>query len=366
MSDRERSRSRSPEPPASVPAPAQDPPSGNGNGNGNHESSDPVKLYIGNIDYGTTDESLRAYFEKHGNVTDAFVPKEKGTSRPRGFGFVTFATREEAMSAMEKLDGTELDGRTIRISESKPREKSNGPFNANGSAEVKLFVGNLSFDTQTDSIKALFESIGPVNDCYMPTDRGNNRPRGFAFVTMPSSQAEEAMKRLTGQDLDGRAIRIEEAGGKKASRDDFRGGGGGAGAYGGGGGGGGGDRYGSRGGGYDRDRGYEDGAGGGSRGGHGGSRGGYGSRRDERGGGRDDRDRRRDNDDRYDDRRGGGGGGSGSGARSRSRSPGYRSRRDDRGYGDRRSRSPPRSRREGGDRYRDDSRGESSRRTDSY
>lgn len=356
MSDRERSRSRSPGPPLSAPSTAQDPPSSNGNGNG-LEASDPVKLYIGNIDYGTTDDSLRIYFEKHGNVTDAFVPKEKGTSRPRGFGFVTFATRSEAISAMEKLDGTELDGRTIRISESKPREKTNGPFNANGSAEVKLFVGNLSFDTQTDSIKALFESIGPVNDCYMPTDRGNNRPRGFAFVTMPSNQAEEAMKRLTGQDLDGRAIRIEEAGGKKASRDDFRGGGG---AYGGGGGGGGGggDRYGSRGGGQDRDRGYDDGA----RGGYGGSRGGgHGSRRDDRGGGRDDRDRRRDNDDRYDDRRGSGGGG-----RSRSRSPGYRSRRDDRGYGDRRSRSPPRSRREGGDRYRDEGRGESSRRTDSY
>ena len=341
--------------------------------------SDPVKLYIGNIDYGTTDDSLRDYFAKHGSVTDAFVPKEKGTQRPRGFGFVTFATREEAMAAMSKLDATELDGRTIRISESKPREKTNGPFNAGGSSEVKLFVGNLSFDTQTEAIKALFESVGAVNDCYMPTDRGNNRPRGFAFVTMPADQAEEAMRKLTGQDLDGRAIRIEEAGGKKASRDEFRGGGGGGGGFGGGFGGGGGDRYGGgggRGGGGDRDRdgGY------GSRGGYGdgGSRGGGGrggeSRgrdADRRGGDGGDRDagRRggRDYEDRYDDRRGSGGG------RSRSRSPGYRSgsRRDDRGYGDRRSsRSPPRSsRREGGDRYsRDEGTrgGESTRRTDSY
>lgn len=281
------------------------------------------------------------------------------------------------MAAMSKLDATELDGRTIRISESKPREKTNGPFNAGGSSEVKLFVGNLSFDTQTEAIKALFESVGAVNDCYMPTDRGNNRPRGFAFVTMPADQAEEAMRKLTGQDLDGRAIRIEEAGGKKASRDEFRGGGGGG--FGGGFGGGGGDRYGGggggRGGGGDRDRdgGY------GSRGGYGdgGSRGGGGrggeSRgrdADRRGGDGGDRDagRRggRDYEDRYDDRRG-------SGGRSRSRSPGHRSgsRRDDRGYGDRRSsRSPPRSsRREGGDRYsRDEGTrgGESTRRTDNY
>eukprot|EP01083_Nonionella_stella_P117891 351759_1 len=221
--DRDRSRSRSPDrsapmdtnaPPANNSAPA---PSGGGGDNA------PVKLYIGNIDYGTDGERLREIFEKEGTVTDAFVPMERGTNRPRGFGFVTYATRSEAIRAMEKLDGSELDGRTIRISESRPREESSGPFNSSGAVEVKLFVGNLSFDTETEKIRRLFETIGEVTDAYMPSDRGNGKHRGFAFVTMASADAEKAMKELTGEDLDGRQIRIEEAGGK-SNRD--RGGGG--------------------------------------------------------------------------------------------------------------------------------------------
>lgn len=305
MSDRERSRSRSRSPDRRSPSdPDRYDAQANSNGYADAGESGEVKLYIGNIDYGTTGNALRAYFEKYGRVTDAFVPTERGTNRPRGFGFVTFANRDDAMTALEKLDGTELDGRTIRISESKPREKSNGPFNPSGSSEVKLFVGNLSFDTKTEAIKALFETVGQVNDCYMPSDRGSGRPRGFAFVTMPASQAEEAMRKLTGEELDGRAIRIEEAGGKKAPKDDYRGGGGYGGGYGGErfGGGGGGDRYGDRG----YDRGYD--------------RGGGRGHRDYDRGGRDDRDRRRD----YD-------------RRGREYDKDYDRRKDyDRGYGERR------------------------------
>lgn len=274
--DRERSRSRSPDRnPNPPPMPS----------NGDGDSSGAVKLYIGNIDYGTDGERLRETFEKYGNVTDAFVPMERGTNRPRGFGFVTFSTREEAMGAMEKLDGSELDGRTIRISESRPRERSTGPFNSSGASEVKLFVGNLSFDTETEKIRRLFETIGEVKDAYMPSERGNGKHRGFAFVTMAAQDAEEAMKKLTGEDLDGRQIRIEEAGGKSnRPRDDYRGGSGGG--YGG-------DRGGyGGGGGYGGDRGYD-------RGGYGGDRGGY-----DRGYGGGGRDSYRSRDERYGDRRG--------------------------------------------------------------
>jgi len=331
--DRDRSRSRSPDrsaPPMdnnnAPPANSNSAPAPSGGGD-----NAPVKLYIGNIDYGTDGERLREIFEKEGTVTDAFVPMERGTNRPRGFGFVTYATRSEAIRAMEKLDGSELDGRTIRISESRPREKSSGPFNSTGAVEVKLFVGNLSFDTETEKIRRLFETIGEVTDAYMPSDRGNGKHRGFAFVTMASSDAEKAMKELTGEDLDGRQIRIEEAGGK-SNRDGGRGGGGGGfgggggdrGGYGGGGGGYGGDRGGGYGGGGG-DRGYDRGGGGGGygggggggydrggdrdggRGGGGGGGGGrdYGRSRDgDRDGGRRDRDRDHDRDRRSDDRSG--------------------------------------------------------------
>lgn len=125
----------------------------------------------------------------------------------------------------------------------------------------RLYVGNLSFQTSTDAVRAAFESFGAVEDVHLVTDRETGRPRGFGFVTM--STAEEAQKAIEGMDgqmLDGRPLRVNQADERP------RGGGGGGGGFRGGGGGGGGYRGGGGGGG---DRGGR-GGGGGGRGGRGG------------------------------------------------------------------------------------------------
>merc|ERR1719203_1104542 len=160
---------------------------------------------------------------------------------------------------MRKMDQSELDGRTIRVNESKPR--GGGGFNAEGKDEVKLYIGNLSYDTYEESLRGVFEQHGTVTDCFLPTDRDTGKPRGFAFVTMPAAEAEQAVNKVNGQDLDGRTLRVNEAqpknndrggGGRGGGRGGggYRGGGGGGGGRGGGGGG----RYNDRGGGggYDR------------------------------------------------------------------------------------------------------------------
>ncbi|EEC49090.1 predicted protein, partial [Phaeodactylum tricornutum CCAP 1055/1] len=74
-----------------------------------------------------------------------------------------------------------------------------------------LYVGNLSFDTQEGSVRQAFEQYGTVSDCFLPTDRDSGRVRGFCFVTMPAKQAEEACAKLNGYELDGRALRVNEA-----------------------------------------------------------------------------------------------------------------------------------------------------------
>ena len=129
---------------------------------------------------------------------------ERGTSRPRGFGFVTLGTRPGAEAAISKMDQSQLDGRTIRVNESKPRGQGpadrvkgfgpggQGGFNPTGRDEVKLYVGNLSFDTTEEQVRGLFEGYGPVTDCFLPTDRESGKVRGFAFVTMPAKEAELA------------------------------------------------------------------------------------------------------------------------------------------------------------------------------
>ena len=132
---------------------------------------------------------------------------------------------------------------------------------------MRIYVGNLPFRTTAEELRDLFAQHGVVNDCVIPQDRDTGRSRGFGFVDMDDQDGQGAIDALDGADMDGRALRVNEA------RPRTPGGGGGGG-----------------GGGYRDDR------GGGYRGGGGG---GY---RDDRGGGREPR---------YDDRGGRGGGGGG-------------------------------------------------------
>ena len=107
---------------------------------------------------------------------------------------------------------------------------------------MKMYVGNLSFDTTKQDLESLFSEHGTVTDVHLPTDRESGRPRGFAFVTMDSKGAmDAAIKTLDGQNVDGRNIKVNEAQ-PREERSGGYGGGGGCGGYGGGGGGRGGDR----------------------------------------------------------------------------------------------------------------------------
>ena len=76
---------------------------------------------------------------------------------------------------------------------------------------MKLFVGNPSFDTDKSTLEGLFGDIGAVIDCYMPEDKMTGKPRGFAFVTMLSDVATKAIEEMNGYELDGRQLRVNEA-----------------------------------------------------------------------------------------------------------------------------------------------------------
>ncbi len=138
----------------------------------------------------------------------------------------------------------------------------------------RLYVGNLSYDTDTETLRQAFAGSGEVTDAHVVTDRESGRSRGFGFVTMASpDEAKKAIDAMNGALIDGRAIRVNEA--EERPRNGgggFGGGGGGGRGFGGGGGGfggGGGGRGGREGG-----RGFGGGGGrGGGRGGFGGTRG---------------------------------------------------------------------------------------------
>ena len=89
------------------------------------------KIFVGGLAWATTDEGLRTACEEFGTVTDAKVITDRDSGRSRGFGFVTFTTEEEAQAALEGLQNTELDGRTIRVDSAQERPQR-GPRGGGG------------------------------------------------------------------------------------------------------------------------------------------------------------------------------------------------------------------------------------------
>ena len=79
------------------------------------------KLYVGNLSYETTGSRLETLFSEVGAVVDATVIEDRDSGRSKGFGFVEMADESAAAAAVEKFNGTELDGRTIKVAEAKPR-----------------------------------------------------------------------------------------------------------------------------------------------------------------------------------------------------------------------------------------------------
>ena len=85
-----------------------------------------MKIYVGNLSYSTTEDTLNAEFGAHGQVEEVAVITDRETGRPRGFAFVTMNNNEEAQTAIDALNGTDLDGRTIVVNEARPKSGGGG------------------------------------------------------------------------------------------------------------------------------------------------------------------------------------------------------------------------------------------------
>ncbi|KAJ7620000.1 hypothetical protein DFH06DRAFT_71382 [Mycena polygramma] len=209
------------------------------------------KLYIGNLSNNTSNQELRQHFSQCGQITDSVVIVDRDTGRPRGFGFVTFSSEQEAQAAIQQLNEQECNGRLLRVDLAKTQPGGGygggggrgyggggggygGGGNSYGGGGVlsksKLYVGNLGRITTDDVLRDAFSQHGKVIDCIAM--------RGFGFVIFASEeQAHNAIHSMNGQRLDDRRIRVKVAdehsgrGGGSSYR-----GGGSDGGYGGGGG----------------------------------------------------------------------------------------------------------------------------------
>ncbi len=85
-----------------------------------------MNIYVGNLAFEVTDDELRQLFAAYGDVDTASVIKDRFSGESRGFGFVEMPSREDAMAAIEALNGTDLHGRDITVNEAKPKAPRQG------------------------------------------------------------------------------------------------------------------------------------------------------------------------------------------------------------------------------------------------
>jgi cold-inducible RNA-binding protein len=81
------------------------------------------KLFVGNLSFNMTENDLQDAFAEYGTVVEANLMMDRTTGRPRGFGFVTMSTPEEAQKAIEALNGKSIDGRALTVNIARPREE---------------------------------------------------------------------------------------------------------------------------------------------------------------------------------------------------------------------------------------------------
>ncbi|CAK9226966.1 unnamed protein product [Sphagnum troendelagicum] len=192
------------------------------------------KLYVGNLPWTCDSQQLAEVFQDCGNVELVEVIYDRITQRSRGFAFVTMSTVRDAMAAMEKLDGIDFGGRVLKVNfpqapsreprmssyndSPPPRREGGGGYN---NSPNKLFVGNLSWNVDDDSLETIFSDYGKVLEAKVISDRETGKSRGFGFVTLASAtEVNEAINNLDGAEYDGRQLRVNLAGEKPAPRLD--------------------------------------------------------------------------------------------------------------------------------------------------
>jgi RNA recognition motif-containing protein len=104
-----------------------------------------MNIYVGDLSYDVSTEDLRQAFEAYGEVSSANIIKDKYSGQPRGFAFVEMPNGGEAQAAIENLNGKELSGRQIKVSEARPRADRGGPGGRGGGRGRSGFSGGRRY-----------------------------------------------------------------------------------------------------------------------------------------------------------------------------------------------------------------------------
>ena len=188
------------------------------------------RVYIGNLSWEVQWQDLKDHMSPAGKVVHAEVICEHN-GRSKGCGVVEYATREEALKAIETLTQTELKGRMIFVREDREGSSAGdastgGKKDADKGGNASVYVWNLSYETDWRSLKDHMRKAGNVDNATILTNQ-EGKSNGCAVVVYQKSQeAARAIRELQDSELDGRTIRLREDRGQGGGGGDSGGGGG--------------------------------------------------------------------------------------------------------------------------------------------
>jgi nucleolin len=195
------------------------------------------EVIIKGLPFASSDQDINDFFQDCGEIERINLLKGPD-GRSKGIAFIKFYDEKSLRKAVE-LSGSDLGGRTVQVEKTVPKEQRSSGNDRGGDRQrserdpnsTTVFVGNLSYNTDEDSIREIFDACGKVKDVRIAADQ-DGKPRGFAYVEFGSADSVDKAIQKTGAKLDGRSIRVDFTNTRK---NDGGGGGGGRGGYGGGG-----------------------------------------------------------------------------------------------------------------------------------
>ncbi|KAK2657479.1 hypothetical protein Ddye_010531 [Dipteronia dyeriana] len=170
------------------------------------------KLVVLGIPWDVETDGLKEYMSKFGELEDCIVMKERSTGRSRGFGYVTFASAEDAKTALSSEHF--LGNRMLDVKIATPKEEMRTPARK----VTRIFVARIPPSVNEAMFRSHFEKYGDITDLYMPKDQGSKAHRGIGFITFANADSVETLMGDT-HELGGSTIAVDRATPKE---DEFR------------------------------------------------------------------------------------------------------------------------------------------------